>query len=272
MAPVTALPEALTDDEAAAELARLAAEIAHHDKLYHEQDAPALSDAEYDALVRRNRAIEARFPELIREDSPSRRVGTTPAEGFAKLKHGVPMLSLDNAFAPEDFSEFCARIRRFLGLKDDVLHFVGEPKIDGLSVNLTYENGRFLSGATRGDGAEGEDITANLRTLRDLPLRLNGAPDRIEIRGEVFCGKQEFLAFNQAEAEAGRRIYAHPRNFAAGSLRQLDAKITAARPLKRVIQQKILDPLSMEILDGKIHEGQTIKADVSGGELTFKSK
>ena len=232
MAPVTALPEALTDDEAAAELARLAAEIAHHDKLYHEQDAPALSDAEYDALVRRNRAIEARFPELIREDSPSRRVGTTPAEGFAKLKHGVPMLSLDNAFAPEDFSEFCARIRRFLGLKDDVLHFVGEPKIDGLSVNLTYENGRFLSGATRGDGAEGEDITANLRTLRDLPLRLNGAPDRIEIRGEVFCGKQEFLAFNQAEAEAGRRIYANPRNFAAGSLRQLDAKITAARPLK----------------------------------------
>ena len=232
VALVTALPEARTDDEAAAELARLAAEIAHHDKLYHEQDAPALSDAEYDALVRRNRAIEARFPELIREDSPSLRVGTTPAEGFAKLKHGVPMLSLDNAFAPEDFAEFCARIRRFLGLKDDVLHFVGEPKIDGLSVNLTYENGRFLRGATRGDGAEGEDITANLRTLRDLPLRLKGAPDRIEIRGEVFCGKQEFLAFNQAEAEAGRRIYANPRNFAAGSLRQLDARITAARPLK----------------------------------------
>ncbi len=224
--------EALTEEEAAAELARLAAEIAHHDKLYHEQDAPALSDAEYDALVRRNRSIEARFPELIREDSPSRRVGTAPAEGFSKLKHGVPMLSLDNAFAPEDFAEFCARIRRFLGLKDDVLHFVGEPKIDGLSVNLTYENGRFTRGATRGDGAEGEDITANLKTLRDLPLRLKGAPDRIEIRGEVFCGKQEFLAFNQAEAEAGRRIYANPRNFAAGSLRQLDAKITAARPLK----------------------------------------
>ena len=224
--------EALTEADAAAELARLAAEIAHHDKLYHEQDAPEVSDAEYDALVRRNRSIEARFPELIREDSPSRRVGTAPAEGFSKLKHGVPMLSLDNAFAPEDFAEFCARIRRFLGLKDDVLHFVGEPKIDGLSVNLTYENGRFTRGATRGDGAEGEDITANLRTLRDLPLRLKGAPERIEIRGEVFCGKQEFLAFNTAEAEAGRRIYANPRNFAAGSLRQLDARITAARPLK----------------------------------------
>ncbi len=224
--------EALTEEEAAAELARLAAEIAHHDRAYHENDAPEVSDADYDALVRRNRAIEARFPELIRADSPSRRVGTAPAEGFAKLKHGVPMLSLDNAFAPEAFAEFCARIRRFLGLKDDVLHFVGEPKIDGLSVNLTYENGRFLRGATRGDGAEGEDITANLKTLRDLPLRLKGAPERIEIRGEVFCGKQEFLAFNQAEAEAGRRIYANPRNFAAGSLRQLDAKITAARPLK----------------------------------------
>ncbi len=224
--------EALTEEEAATELARLAAEIAHHDKLYHEQDAPDLSDAAYDALVRRNRAIEARFPELIRADSPSQRVGTAPAEGFSKLRHGVPMLSLNNAFAPEDFHEFCASIRRFLGLKDDVLHFVGEPKIDGLSVNLTYENGRFVRGATRGDGAEGEDITANLRTLRDLPLRLKDAPERIEIRGEVFCGKQEFLAFNQAEAEAGRRIYANPRNFAAGSLRQLDARITAARPLK----------------------------------------
>ena len=224
--------DALTEEEAAAELARLAAEIAHHDRAYHEQDAPEISDAAYDELVRRNRSIEARFPELIRADSPSRRVGAAAAEGFAKLKHGVPMLSLDNAFAPEDFHEFCARIRRFLGLKDDVLQFVGEPKIDGLSVNLTYENGRFVRGATRGDGAEGEDITANLRTLHDLPLRLKGAPERIEIRGEVFCGKAEFLAFNQAEAKAGRRIYANPRNFAAGSLRQLDAKGTAARPLK----------------------------------------
>jgi DNA ligase (NAD+) len=225
--------ERLTEEEAAAELARLAAEIAHHDRAYHERDAPEISDAEYDALVRRNRAIEGRFPELIREDSPSRKVGATAAEGFTKVRHGVPMLSLDNAFAPEDFHEFCARIRRFLGLKDDVLHFVGEPKIDGLSVNLLYENGRFVRGATRGDGAVGEDVTANLRTLKDLPLRLKGkAPERIEIRGEVFCEKADFLAFNAAEAEAGRRTFANPRNFAAGSLRQLDAGITAQRPLK----------------------------------------
>ncbi len=226
-------PEALTEAEAAAELARLAAEIAHHDRAYHERDAPEISDADYDALVRRNRAIEARFPELIREDSPSRRVGAAAAEGFSKVRHGVPMLSLDNAFAPEDFHEFCARIRRFLGLKDDVLHFVGEPKIDGLSVNLLYEDGRFVRGATRGDGTEGEDITANLRTLRDLPLRLKGkAPARIEIRGEVFCEKADFLAFNAKEGEAGRKVFANPRNFAAGSLRQLDPKITAQRPLK----------------------------------------
>ncbi len=225
--------DTLTPDKAAAELARLAAEIARHDRAYHEQDAPEISDAEYDALVRHNRAIEARFPALVRADSPSHRVGASPAEGFAKLRHGVPMLSLDNAFGPEDFAEFCARIRRFLGLKEEVLEFVAEPKIDGLSVNLTYENGRFIRGATRGDGAEGEDITANLRTLPSLPLRLKGAaPERIEIRGEVFCGRQEFLGFNAAEAEAGRRTYANPRNFAAGSLRQLDAKVTAARPLK----------------------------------------
>jgi DNA ligase (NAD+) len=232
-------PEALTEEEAAAELAALAAEIAHHDRAYHERDAPEISDAEYDALVRRNRAIEGRFPELIRDDSPSSRVGTQAAEGFSKLRHGVPMLSLDNAFAPEDFSEFCARIRRFLGLKDDVLCFVGEPKIDGLSVNLVYENGRFVCGATRGDGAEGEDVTANLRTLRDLPLRLTGkAPERIEIRGEVFMEKPAFLAFNAEQArrieagEKGLRVFANPRNAAAGSLRQLDPRITAQRPLK----------------------------------------
>jgi DNA ligase (NAD+) len=225
--------ERLTEEEAAAELAALAAEIGAANTAYETANAPILADAEYDALVRRNRAIEARFPALIREDSPSLRVGAAPAEGFAKLRHGVPMLSLDNSFGPEDFAEFCARIRRFLGLKEEVLAFVAEPKIDGLSVNLTYEHGRFLHGATRGDGTEGEDITANLRTLASLPLRLKGAaPERIEIRGEVFCGKAEFLAFNAAEAEAGRRTYANPRNFAAGSLRQLDAKVTAARPLQ----------------------------------------
>lgn len=232
--------DALTEDEAAEELARLAAEIAHHDQAYHELDAPEVTDAEYDALVRRNRAIEARFPELIREDSPSRRVGAKPAEGFAKSRHGVPMLSLDNVFSAEEFAEFCARIRRFLGLPaEEPLRFVGEPKIDGLSVNLLYERGRFVRGATRGDGTEGEDITANLRTLRDLPFRLSGpAPERIEIRGEVFMEKGEFLAFNAQQAERvaagekGVRVFANPRNAAAGSLRQLDPKVTAGRPLK----------------------------------------
>ncbi|MDO9711263.1 NAD-dependent DNA ligase LigA [Paracraurococcus sp. LOR1-02] len=229
----------MTEEEAAAELAALAAEIARHDRAYHEQDAPEISDADYDALVRRNRSIEGRFPGLIRDDSPSKRVGAQAAEGFANFRHGVPMLSLDNAFAPEDFTEFCARIRRFLGLKDDILGFVGEPKIDGLSVNLVYEDGRFVHGATRGDGTEGEDVTANLRTLKDLPLRLKGkAPERIEIRGEVFMAKAEFLAFNAEQArriEAGeknQRVFANPRNAAAGSLRQLDSRITAQRPLK----------------------------------------
>ena len=232
-------PAALTEAEAAEELAALAAEIAHHDRLYHEQDAPEIADAEYDALVRRNRAIEGRFPELIREDSPSRRVGAGAAEGFSKFVHGVPMLSLDNAFGSEDFAEFCARIRRFLGLGDDPLCFVGEPKIDGLSVNLLYEEGRLVRGGTRGDGAAGEDVTANLRTLRGLPLRLKGqAPARIEIRGEVFMEKAEFLAFNAEQArrieagEKGVRVFANPRNAAAGSLRQLDPKVTAGRPLK----------------------------------------
>jgi DNA ligase (NAD+) len=227
------LPKALTESEAAAELARLAAEITRHDRLYHAQDAPEISDAAYDALVRRNREIEARFPDLVRTDSPSRRVGAAAAEGFAKARHGVPMLSLDNAFGPEDFAEFCRRIRRFLGLGEDRLSFVGEPKIDGLSINLLYEDGRFLRGATRGDGAEGEDVTSNLRTLASLPLRLTGrAPSRIEIRGEVFVEKAAFLAFNEAETAAGRRSFANPRNFAAGSLRQLDHRITAQRPLK----------------------------------------
>ena len=244
-------PEALTEEEAAAELAALAAEIAHHDRAYHEKDAPEVSDAEYDALVRRNQAIEGRFPELIRQDSPSRRVGSKPVEGFATVRHGVPMLSLGNVFDEAEFAEFCARIRRFLGLPaEEPLRFVGEPKIDGLSVNLLYEDGRFVRGATRGDGTTGEDITANLRTLRGLPERLGGKgwPRSIEIRGEVFMEKAEFLAFNARQAElveeqarraaAGERIgerarvFANPRNAAAGSLRQLDPKVTAGRPLK----------------------------------------
>jgi DNA ligase (NAD+) len=223
--------EALTEEDAAAELAKLAKQIAHHDRLYHQQDAPEITDAEYDALRRRNAAIEARFPQLIRGDSPSNRVGDAPETGFAKLRHRVPMLSLDNVFDAEEFAEFCARARRFLGLTTP-LGFVGEPKIDGLSINLTYEDGRFVHGATRGDGTEGEDVTANLRTMDSVPDRLKGkAPALIEIRGEVFMTKADFLALNEAQAQAGQKVFANPRNAAAGSLRQMDARITAARPL-----------------------------------------
>ncbi len=226
-------PDALSGQEAAAELAELAREIAHHDRLYYQQDAPEISDADYDALRRRNAAIEARFPHLIRADSPSNRVGGAPETGFAKVPHRVPMLSLDNAMDAEEFTEFCARARRFLGLAADApLAFVGEPKIDGLSINLTYENGRFVRGATRGDGAEGEDVTANLRTMKSIPDRLRGnAPALIEVRGEVFMNKSDFLALNEAQAKAGQKVFANPRNAAAGSLRQLDARITAGRPL-----------------------------------------
>ena len=224
----------LTEQEAVAELARLAREIAHHDRLYHQQDAPEISDAEYDALRRRNKAIEARFPYLVREDSPSQRVGGAPEAGFAKVRHRVPMLSLDNAMDAGDFADFCARARRFVGLAPDVpLAFVAEPKIDGLSINLTYEHGRFVRGATRGDGAEGEDVTANLRTMDSVPERLKGsAPALIEVRGEVFMTKADFLQMNEAQEAAGQKVFANPRNAAAGSLRQLDPKITAGRPLR----------------------------------------
>jgi DNA ligase (NAD+) len=220
-------------DEAAGELARLAAEIARLDRAYHELDDPAVSDAEYDALRALNAALEAEFPDLVRPDSPSRRVGTAPAAGFAKVRHRLPMLSLDNAFAPEDFTEFCARARRFLNLPPDaLLGFIAEPKIDGLSINLLYEQGRLVRGATRGDGAEGEDVTANLRTVPSVPQTLHGpAPARIEVRGEVFMSKAEFLALNAAQAAAGAKVFANPRNAAAGSLRQLDPAITATRPL-----------------------------------------
>jgi DNA ligase (NAD+) len=224
----------LTEDEAAAELARLAREIAHHDRLYYQQDAPEVTDAEYDDLRRRNAAIEARFPELIRPDSPAQRVGGgAPEGGFAKLRHRVPMLSLDNAMHATEFTEFCARARRFVGLPPEApLDFVAEPKIDGLSINLTYENGRFLHGATRGDGTVGEDVTANLRTMGTVPARLKGhAPALIEIRGEVFMTKSDFLTMNEAQAAAGQKVFANPRNAAAGSLRQLDPSITAGRPL-----------------------------------------
>ena len=221
----------LTAAQASAELARLGEAIAAANAAYYERDAPDITDADYDALRQRLVAIETAFPALVRADSPRDRVGGAPAGGFAKLRHAVPMLSLDNAFAPEDFAEFCDRVRRFLGLKD-ALTFVAEPKIDGLSVNLTYEHGVLVHGATRGDGAEGEDVTANLNTIADVPLTLSGpSPARIEIRGEVFMTKADFLALNAAQDEAGQRPFANPRNAAAGSLRQLDASITAGRRL-----------------------------------------
>lgn len=225
--------ETLTAKEAAAELEHLAAEIARHNAAYHQHDAPEITDAAFDALRRRNEAIEAHFPALVRADSPTRSVGAAPAAGFAKLRHRVPMLSLDNAFAEADFAEFCARARRFLGLGAGVpIRFVGEPKIDGLSINLIYEDGRLVHGATRGDGTEGEDVTANLRTIATVPARLHGRrPDVIEIRGEVYMTKADFLALNTAQEAAGQRLFANPRNAAAGSLRQIDPTVTAARPL-----------------------------------------
>ncbi len=224
----------LNELEAAAELAQLAKEIAAHDKRYHTDDAPTISDADYDALKKRNAAIEARFPTLMRNDSPSRRVGFAPAEKFAKVTHGVPMLSLDNAFDDEDVTDFVDRVRRFLGLKgDDDLVFTAEPKIDGLSAGLRYEKGRFVLGATRGDGEVGEDITANLRTLKDVPATLKGRqiPDVIEVRGEVYLTHAAFAQINEAQAKDGEKIFVNPRNAAAGSLRLLDSSITAKRPL-----------------------------------------
>ena len=222
----------LTEEQAKAELARLAMEIAYHDRAYHQNDAPEITDAEYDALRQINNEIETQFPALIRSDSPTNRVGGTPDSGFSKLRHRVPMLSLDNAFDAEEFAEFCARARRFLGWTEK-LAIMAEPKIDGLSINLTYENGAFVRGATRGDGTEGEEVTANLRTMRDaIPERLHGAaPASIEIRGEVFMRKADFLALNEAQAAAGQKLFANPRNAAAGGLRQLDPRITAVRRL-----------------------------------------
>lgn len=219
--------------EAKAEIARLEAAIARADEAYHTHDAPEITDAEYDALRLRLRDLAAAFPHLAQPGGAAARVGAPVASGFAKLSHGLPMLSLDNGFAEADFTEFLARVRRFLGLDPaEQLPLVGEPKIDGLSVNLLYENGQFVQGATRGDGAVGEDITANLRTIPSVPRTLQGAaPARIEIRGEVFLSKPDFLALNAAQEEAGQRLFANPRSAAAGSLRQLDPAITATRPL-----------------------------------------
>ena len=228
-------PADLTEAEAVEELTALADEIARHDIAYHQQDAPTISDAEYDELKRRNTALEAAFPHLIRENSPSTRIGAARAEQFSPVEHGVPMLSLDNAFSNEDALEFDARIRRFLRLSgSEEVGYTAEPKIDGLSASLRYEKGVFVQGATRGDGRVGEDVTENLRTIADIPKRLAGEgwPDIIEIRGEVYLGHEEFAALNAANEAAGLKTYANPRNSAAGSLRQIDPKITATRPLK----------------------------------------
>ncbi|MEZ5998777.1 MAG: NAD-dependent DNA ligase LigA [Hyphomonas sp.] len=227
--------EALTPKEAAAELERLAHLIAEADAAYYQEDAPVMSDAEYDAARLRNAAIEARFPELKRADSPSDRVGAVAHEGFAKAAHAAPMLSLENAFSDEDVTDFVDRIRRFLGLGADVpVAMVAEPKIDGLSLSLTYEKGKLKRAATRGNGEVGEDVTANARTLKDIPAKLAGKgwPDMIEIRGEVYMTKPDFAALNEREGEAGRKTFANPRNAAAGSLRQLDVEITKSRPLR----------------------------------------
>jgi DNA ligase (NAD+) len=224
----------LTEKQANAEHARLAAEIGEHDRRYYQEDAPTVSDAEYDALRRRYEAIEARFPQLRTLESLTQRVGVAPSARFAKVRHAVPMLSLDNAFAEDDVVDFVGRIRRFLRLGDDAeIVFSAEPKIDGLSMSLRYEAGRLFSGATRGDGSEGEDVTANVKTLKDIPHQLKGkaVPAVCEVRGEVYMTKAAFLELNRKQAEAAKQLYVNPRNTAAGSLRQLDASVTASRPL-----------------------------------------
>ncbi len=225
--------EELSAEEATLELSRLAEALSQANTAYHAEDAPAISDATYDALKRRNAAIEARFPELKRDDSPSDQVGAAPAEGFSKVRHAVAMLSLSNAFDDADVEEFVARIRKYLGLAGDAaLAFTAEPKIDGLSLSLRYENGTLVQAATRGDGAVGENVTANARTIGNVPQRIEGAPDLLEVRGEVYMSHADFEGLNARQEAEGGKTFANPRNAAAGSLRQLDASITKSRPLK----------------------------------------
>ncbi len=234
-AKATALPEVakLTKAKAKVEHMRLALELEAHDRRYYQEDAPSVTDAEYDALRQRFNAIEKRFPDLVTSDSPSQKVGAAPSGRFRKVRHAVPMLSLDNAFAEQDVLDFVGRIERFLKLQDDQIDFSAEPKIDGLSMSLRYEGGELVTAATRGDGAEGEDVTANIRTLEDVPQKLKGrnVPEICEVRGEVYMTKKAFLALNERQKAAGDTIFANPRNSAAGSLRQKDPGITASRPL-----------------------------------------
>ncbi len=229
--------ESLAPFQAEAELAELAELLRWHDELYHGQDQPEISDAEYDALRNRNNAIEARFPELVRKDSPSRRVGAAPAAGFRKIRHSVAMLSLGNAFTRQDMRDFVESLRNFMRELSDPaipIELVGEPKIDGLSLSIRYEQGRLVSAATRGNGSEGEDVTANVATIAEIPKTLAGRgwPETLEVRGEVYMSDEDFLSLNARQAEAHETLFANPRNAAAGSLRQLDAAITAQRPLR----------------------------------------
>ena len=233
--------ESLTEEEAAAELKRLATEIAHHDRLYHQQDAPEISDADYDALRRRNQASERRFPHLVRSDSPSQRVGAAPTGGFAKVRHALPMLSLENAFDEQDVRDFFKGIRNFFKrpqdlerVAEDKIAVMAEPKIDGLSSTLRYEQGRLVLGATRGDGVTGENVTENIKTIASVPKKLEGRgwPDVLEVRGEIYYEHKGFFALNAEREKAGEPTFVNPRNAAAGALRQLDARITAQRPLK----------------------------------------
>ncbi|QFT95944.1 DNA ligase [Roseovarius sp. THAF8] len=223
----------LTKEDARTELERLAGLLAEANTAYHQDDAPEISDAEYDRLKARNAAIEARFPRLKREDSPSEQVGAAPADGFAKVTHAVRMLSLSNVFDDAEVTEFDDRIRRYLGLKADApLNYTAEPKIDGLSLSLRYEGGTLVQAATRGDGAVGENVTVNARTIEDIPVTLTGAPEVLEVRGEVYMSHADFEALNARQTEKGAKTFANPRNAAAGSLRQLDSSITKARPLR----------------------------------------
>ncbi|HSE14527.1 MAG TPA: NAD-dependent DNA ligase LigA, partial [Candidatus Deferrimicrobium sp.] len=227
----------LTEEQATAELRELAEIISHHDRLYYEKDQPEITDAEYDALRRRNSAIESRFPHLMLPDSPSGRVGAEPAAGFRKIRHAIPMTSLENAFTLDHIRKFLDGIRNFileLQNPDHPIELVGEPKIDGLSCSLRYEKGLLVLGLTRGNGIEGEDVTRNVKTIKEIPRKLEGKgwPDVLEVRGEVYMSDEDFLRLNEQQESAGGKQFANPRNAAAGGLRQLDPDVTAHRPLR----------------------------------------